>query len=180
VSTNERRDLHIEPLPAQDPAIGRALWGLADARRRTLEVLEGLDEAIIDQPGPGGNAIGTILAHLTAIEVSWLYDEVLVQPYPPDMLAVLPPDVRDERGNLLAVHDLPLAEHLRRLSITSARIVEVFRPMALDDFRRPRSLPQYDVTPEWVLHHLAQHEAEHRADIGLIRIVLERESAIAD
>jgi uncharacterized damage-inducible protein DinB len=38
--------------------------------------------------------------------------------------------------------------------------------MDLADFRRIRSLPEYDVTPEWVLHHLMQHEAEHRSQIG--------------
>jgi uncharacterized damage-inducible protein DinB len=31
-----------------------------------------------------------------------------------------------------------------------------------DEFRRPRHLEQYDVTPQWVLHHLIQHEVEHQ------------------
>jgi uncharacterized damage-inducible protein DinB len=35
----------------------------------------------------------------------------------------------------------------------------------MDEFRRPRHLEQYDVTPQWVLHHLIQHEAEHRGQI---------------
>ncbi len=34
---------------------------------------------------------------------------------------------------------------------------------------RPRRLPGYDVTPCWVLHHLMQHEAEHRAEIARLR-----------
>ena len=45
--------------------------------------------------------------------------------------------------------------------------------MTLDEFRRPRSLPQYDVTPEWVLHHLTQHEAEHRGHIQGLREIIE-------
>jgi uncharacterized damage-inducible protein DinB len=40
--------------------------------------------------------------------------------------------------------------------------------MTDDEFSRPRSLPAYDVSPAWVLHHLAQHEAEHRGEIGSI------------
>jgi uncharacterized damage-inducible protein DinB len=32
-----------------------------------------------------------------------------------------------------------------------------------------RSLAEYDVTPEWVLHHMMQHEAEHRGQIGALR-----------
>jgi uncharacterized damage-inducible protein DinB len=38
-------------------------------------------------------------------------------------------------------------------------------PMSLAEFRRPRQGPSYTVTPEWVIHHLTQHEAEHRGQI---------------
>jgi len=46
--------------------------------------------------------------------------------------------------------------------------------MNIHDFRRVRRLPDYDVTPEWVLHHLTQHEAEHRSEIGALRASAER------
>jgi uncharacterized damage-inducible protein DinB len=36
-------------------------------------------------------------------------------------------------------------------------------------------LPPYDVTPEWVLHHLMQHEAEHRSQIGALRARAQRQ-----
>jgi hypothetical protein len=31
------------------------------------------------------------------------------------------------------------------------------------------TMPGYDVTPEWVLHPLLQHEAEHRGQISDMR-----------
>jgi uncharacterized damage-inducible protein DinB len=37
----------------------------------------------------------------------------------------------------------------------------------------PRERPDYDVTPAWVLHHLMQHEAEHRSQISGIRARLD-------
>lgn len=40
--------------------------------------------------------------------------------------------------------------------------------MSEDELHRVRALPYYDVTLAWVLHHLAQHEAEHRGEIGSI------------
>lgn len=43
------------------------------------------------------------------------------------------------------------------------------------EFRRVRSLPYYDVAPEWVLHHLMQHEAEHRSQIGSLRARAQRQ-----
>jgi uncharacterized damage-inducible protein DinB len=53
-------------------------------------------------------------------------------------------------------------------------VLEVYQQMTLEDFRRVRSLPNYDVTPEWVLHHLMQHEAEHRGQIGTLRAMAEQ------
>jgi hypothetical protein len=35
-------------------------------------------------------------------------------------------------------------------------------------------MPDYEVTPEWVLHHLCQHEAEHRAEIAALRAGAEK------
>jgi uncharacterized damage-inducible protein DinB len=41
-------------------------------------------------------------------------------------------------------------------------------------FRRVRRLSDCDVTPEWVIHHLMQHEAEHRGEIAALRAEAER------
>jgi uncharacterized damage-inducible protein DinB len=41
-----------------------------------------------------------------------------------------------------------------------------------------RVLPEYDVAPGFVLHHLMQHEAEHRGEIGMLRALAnQREGA---
>lgn len=166
-----RKRLIIERAEARDPAIGRALWTLDDARRRTGEVLADLDEAALDWAAtPAGNSIGTLLYHIAAIEADWLYAEVLEEEqFPPEVVALFPHDVRDERGRLTPVRGLDLEAHLRRLDAVRERLWAVFGAMAPADFRRARGLPDYDVTPEWVIHHLAQHEAEHRGQIGTLR-----------
>jgi len=41
-------------------------------------------------------------------------------------------------------------------------LVDALVTMSLSEFRRVRHLDDYDVTPEWVIHHLLQHEAGHR------------------
>ncbi len=38
-----------------------------------------------------------------------------------------------------------------------------------DDLRRVRRREAYDVSTAWLLHHLLQHEAEHRAQIAWLR-----------
>ena len=66
----EVEQLNVASLPSTDPAIGRALWQLEGARRRLKKSLGQLDEAMLDwEPYPGGNSIGTLLYHITAIEV---------------------------------------------------------------------------------------------------------------
>jgi uncharacterized damage-inducible protein DinB len=62
-----------------------------------------------------------------------------------------------------------LQEHLQRLEKVRATLMEEFRGISIEDFRRLRYLPEENVTPEWVLHHLIQHEAEHRGHIQALR-----------
>jgi uncharacterized damage-inducible protein DinB len=66
---------------------------------------------------------------------------------------------------LIHVPGEALATHMQRLDAVRQHLLDGFRDMALDEFRRPRHLEQYDVTPQWVLHHLIQHEAEHRGQM---------------
>ncbi len=58
-----------------------------------------------------------------------------------------------------------MATHMQRLDAVRQLLLAAFRGMSLDEYRRPRHLEQYDVSPQWVLHHLIQHEAEHRGQI---------------
>jgi len=165
----------IEAPSGYAPEIARLLWMLEDTRRRTKRALDDLDPAVIDWTEPRGNSIGTLLYHIAAIEIDWLYTDVLEgKPWPREVEALFPYDVRDERGLLIAVRDASLEEHVRRLDEVRAIFLASFRGMPIDELRRVRRLTDYDVTPEWVLHHLMQHEAEHRGQIAEIRTRAER------
>jgi hypothetical protein len=77
------RHLLAGALEGSAPEVGRWLWVLEDTRQLTLESLEGLSPAALDWlPPHGGNSIGTILYHIAAIEMDWLYAEVLEEPEP--------------------------------------------------------------------------------------------------
>jgi uncharacterized damage-inducible protein DinB len=168
-----------DPL-SQEPEIGRWLAALQDARLRTMRVLEGLSPAMCDWlPGDNESSIGTILYHMADIEADWLYVEGLGQEVPPEVMAAhFPYPTRDERGRLTQIQGFSLAEHLRRLATVRGLVLDSYRQMALAEFRLVRSFTHYDVTPEYVLHHLMQHEAEHRSQIGSLRARAER--ALAD
>lgn len=162
-----RRSLIVTPPDGYEPTIARWVWLLEDARQITLETLEGMTAATMNwAPHDGSNSIGTLLFHIVAVELDWLYAEILaVQEYPAEGMALLNYEMRDETGRLTVVNHETLTTQLARLAAGRQLLVNALRPMTLADFYRTRSLEPYDVTPEWVLHHLLQHEAEHRGQI---------------
>jgi uncharacterized damage-inducible protein DinB len=159
--TESRKNLELVPIAGKSIEIGKWLWILGDTRRRTLENLGGLDPAAVDwQPGWAKNTIGSLLYHLAAIEASWFYEDIL-QELPDDLDHRFPYDVRDEAGVLAAVRGTSIENHLSRLEKVRHDLMQVLIGMSAAEFHRKRTMPDYDVTPDWVLHHLVQHEAEH-------------------
>jgi uncharacterized damage-inducible protein DinB len=165
-----RETLSAEALPGYEPEIGRLIWMLEANRQRTKAAVEDLAAEAVDwTPAPEANSIGALLYHIAAIELDWLYVDVLQQPFPATMTALFPEDVRDEVDSLARARGMSLAAQLRRLDTVRDLLLGSYREMTLTDYRRPRELPEYDVTPEWVLYHLLQHEAVHRGEISLLR-----------
>jgi hypothetical protein len=122
LATDTREQLTATPARATAPEIGYGIWMLEDARRRTRETLEGIDERAIDWTAGDENSIGTLLYHIAAIEADWLYAEVLTTDFPEDVVALFPWDVRDETGRLSVVTGRGLAEHLALLDAVRARL----------------------------------------------------------
>jgi uncharacterized damage-inducible protein DinB len=169
------QDSRVVPLPGYEPEIGRWLWALEDTRKHTLDSLDGLSITDLDTVPPGAdNTIGVLLYHIALIEADWLYVEALDnRPIPPEIEALFPLAARDKQSQLSSIHGLSLEEHLQRLETVRNALLEEFKSMTLEDFRRPRHFPgQYDVTPEWVLYHLMEHEAGHRGHIQTLRRLL--------
>jgi len=121
------------------------------------------------EPPLGGNSIGTLLYHIAAIETDWLFTEILEREIAPEVMKLFPVDVRDARGRLSRVRGLSLARHRQRLRAVRDVLLDALRGMPVEEYCRVRCLPEYRVTPAWVLHHLAQHEAEHRGQITDLR-----------
>ena len=65
-----------------------------------------------------------------------------------------------------------MASALERLAQVRSHALDVIGVMDEPDLHRVRSLVPYDVSAAWAIHHLVQHEAEHRAHIAMIRDLL--------
>lgn len=146
---------------------------LEDTRSRTLDAIAGLTDRDVDQvPNGLDNSIGSLLYHLAAIEADWLYADILQIPYPVWMDDWFPVDVREEDGRLTPVPGYTVAEHRQRLVTVRGHLLEDLAGLTETDYRRKRGIESGVTTPEWVLHHLRQHEAEHRGQIQSIRTAL--------
>jgi uncharacterized damage-inducible protein DinB len=149
------------------PEIASALWSFQDARRRTLGLLAQIKPERLDQlPADGGSTIGSILYHMALIEADWLYTEILEQEIPTDIETLLPVPHRDEHGILGQFTGEGMEQQLGRMKLVRNRLLEAIESIDLANFRRLRLLPEYHVSAAWVIHHLTQHEAEHRGQIG--------------
>lgn len=170
MTSGERERLALDP-SADDAEVGRWLASLEDGRRDTLRELDRVTPEMVDwTPDAPLNSIGTLLYHIGLVEADWVATEILELPaYPAQLTAVLPWQDRDGDGRLWRVDGETLTQHLDRLTRIRAWVLEQLRPMANADFHRLRSFERYDVAPDWVLHHIGQHEAEHRSHIAWLR-----------
>jgi uncharacterized damage-inducible protein DinB len=167
-------DLVVRPNAemAQGPAA--AVWMLDDCRSRTLAAVADMTAGEVDElPDGATNSIGAILYHLAGIEVDWLYADVLQESYPEWMFELFPWDIREEDGRLTPAPGFTLDDHLDRLATVRQHLVAAVRGMSEEEYRRERRIESGVTTPEWVFHHLRQHEAEHRGQIQSVRSALE-------
>ena len=162
--------LTLQPI-ADDAEVGRWLAALEDARRDTIRELDSVTGPMLDwQPPALLESIGSFLYHVALIEASWLLDEIFAGEEGPAWLdALLHAPDRGADKRLTRIEGESLEDHLARLARIRSYLVERLRPMSNADFHTIRQLEPYDVAPDWVLHHLLQHEAEHRSHIAFVR-----------
>ena len=175
----DRDRLVLEP-SAGPPQVGLLLAALDDGRRRTLRELETVHDDMLGRR-PAAlplHTIGQLLYHVALIEADWVLSEIQELPeaeWPSWVEVEFPIDVRDEEGRLSDVPPEPLERALARLVRVRRHTLTVVGEIDDVELHRVRSLPPYDVTPAWAIHHLLQHEAEHRAHVALIRDLLDRD-----
>ncbi len=164
--------LRGESLPGYPEEIGRWLWALQEVRSRTVRYVQGLDRRTLEWAGPRGdeNSIGTLLYHIAIVEMDWLYMDMHEGTAPESLRGDLPfPFATD--GRLTVVKGVSLDDHLARLERTRKIFLDDLSSMSLADWRRPRTPPKedYQVTPEWVVFHLVEHEAGHAFQINALK-----------
>jgi uncharacterized damage-inducible protein DinB len=175
---SESQVLAPVPLAGYPPEVGLALWSLEDARARTLGYLNGTGDAVVNwTPTSQRYGIGTLLYHIVVFEMDWLFADLLGEPLPPpEVEAVLPYDLLVADGSYTMAVGESLAVHVARMERTRSILLGALRTMSEEDFQRLREFDT-PASPRWIVHHLAQHEAEHRGQIWEVRVAAERHLA---
>jgi hypothetical protein len=126
--------------------------------------------------------VATLLYHIAVFEVDWVYTDVLGNQYdmerlipgcPMEVAEVLPYPMLLEDHVYTPVSGESLSTHVDRLRVIRNHLIDVYESMGLEDFRTLRPSGDTEVTPEWVLMHLARHESEHRGQIWEARAAAE-------
>jgi Protein of unknown function (DUF664). len=162
--------LDSDLVTCKEHLVARYLTMLADCRLLTMESIKNLRfDLLYWRRNDFDSNIGDLLYHIAYIEADWLFTDVLEGSVPADLRQQLSYDDRDNHGKLVHIGEEELESSLSRLSTVRAKLNETYAKMNMADFRRLRHSEKYDVSPEWVLHHLLQHEAEHRGQINLLK-----------
>ena len=169
------RDRLILDSVSADGEVGRWLAALEEVRRDTLAVLADIpSDAIDDDPGDGGDTIGTVLYHIALIEADWVFSDVLAraEAVPADLFPV---GDRLPDSHLSPLRGETMAQHLDRLARTRQLILDELRPMSAAEFHGARPRERIDVSAGWVVFHLIDHEVEHRVRLSALRDRLRRD-----
>lgn len=166
-----KKVLEIKTLENYPTEIGMWLWAMEEARKTTKKVVSDISQEIIDWSGPAGNenSIATLLYHIAAVEMNWLYFDILEQTdlYPENLFPFKP----FQNNRLAIVKGISLEEHLVRLDESRAIFLKHMESSTLKDWSRLRSPEDtdYSVSPAWAVFHLVEHEAGHAAQIAAMK-----------
>lgn len=177
------KTLQVNPVQAKHAEIGRWLWALEEVRKRTLALADQCDQQTLDWTGADGreNSIGSLLYHIAAVEMYWVFLDVLGRDLPDDVNALLPFPGADENQRLTRLSGISLADHVERLHATRKIALPVFAEMDIEEWHRARppidKSDEYEVTPAWAVFHLVEHESGHAGQISSLKARSQRHFA---
>lgn len=162
----------MRPAPGYSPLVGAVVSMLNYTRASTIAAVEDLTQSELDhQHDATANPIGSLLAHIAAIE--WSFDAGTLGGSPPSDAdwAEWGPRFRLGPDAWAAARGRTLDEHLNRLAAVRERTLEGLRAVDDDWLMQHATLPWFrePTTHLWIWYHVMEDELNHRGQIRWLR-----------
>jgi uncharacterized damage-inducible protein DinB len=166
----EKLELEADIVTCKEPLVARYLSMLADCRTLTIESIKTTREDLLYWRRSNFDSnISDLLYHIAFVEADWLFTDILQKDIPSELTHHLTYKDRDKHGRLIHIGEEELEASLFRLGNVRDKLNDTFAIMDMREFRSLRRSARHEATAEWVLHHLLQHEAEHRGQINFLK-----------
>ena len=163
----------LNSVPGFSTDIGFYLSGMEEVREQLREAVEEMSEEQIRRPAiPGAHSIAALVLHIGEAEWWWIQsiltghkvtDEIRNAPYW-DVL-------KDPDGFSRKTYsaEFCLAE-IKKIRAQTVETLSSFNDSQFDRvFTFERRGETHDLTPRWILHHLIDHEAQHKGQILMLK-----------
>jgi uncharacterized damage-inducible protein DinB len=164
-----------DPPPGFGPGIGRYVAQLAETREALVRQTAGLTPAQLGwHPNDDTESVGTQLLHVAAVEWSWVFQDIFGRP---DEDYDAWEEAFPLRVGARQVTGKPLAYFVDRLERVRGEVLDALRGLTDADLPRlvgeappaPDEEPRSHLyTIDWILFHLAHHEAHHAGQVELL------------
>ncbi|HLO00388.1 MAG TPA: DinB family protein [Pyrinomonadaceae bacterium] len=153
--------------------VGFYFSGMEEVREQLRKAVTGMSEEEISRPAiPDAHSIGALVLHIGEAEWYWMQyvlsgrqvtDEIRNSPY----WDVLKDPISFAQRNFSADFCL---EEIKKIRQQTAETLASFNDTQLDRvFSFTRGDETVDLTLRWILHHLIDHEAQHKGQILMLK-----------
>jgi uncharacterized damage-inducible protein DinB len=163
----------LNSVPGFATQIGFYLGGLEEVREQLREAVEGMSDDHIGRPAiPGAHAIGALVLHIGEAEWYWLQcvvsgktvsDEIRCAPYW-DVLK------RPQGFSEKSYSAEFCMKEIKKLRDQTHETLAAFKDSDLERiFSVDRRGETHERSLRWILHHLIDHEAQHKGQILMLK-----------
>ncbi len=168
----------LEPVAGLSREIGLLVAGLQEVRSQTVKCIEDLTpDELSRRVLPSFHQIGGLVLHLAETEFWWI------------QIVFAGKEITDEDRKRFHFDDTTETDFtlkkygsddcVRILNMAHERTIETLSDVSdesLDKlYRCPRDEPEFESSLRWILHHLIDHESNHRGQIAMTkRLMRER------
>lgn len=162
----------LDSVPGFATEIGFYLGGMEEVREQLREAVEGMSDDHIGRPAiPGAHAIGALVLHIGEAEWHWMQCVVSGQKVTDQVRCASYWDVlKDPQGfsDKRYSAEFCLSE-IKKLREQTHETLAPFNDPDLERIFFERRGETHERSLRWILHHLIDHEAQHKGQILMLK-----------